>query len=102
MSLLTFAPDVVRLRRVAKACQAGELSRLEYRQNRREVIRKFVDGVEGINEDTIPRFDLEATLRRGFVAPVRKPRQRPNKLVWTCVVVAVLAGLSSWASWALV
>ena len=41
MKLLQLSPEVTRLRRVARACAAGELSRIEYRQARREVIYKF-------------------------------------------------------------
>ena len=99
MSLLPLSAEVVRLRRVAKACQAGELSRLEYRQSRRDVIRKFADGNNSLNEDTVPRFDLEATLRRGFMAPPAAADTKPNKLVWMCVLVALVASLviPSWA-----
>lgn len=99
MSLLPLSAEVVRLRRVAKACQAGELSRLEYRESRREVIRKFTAGNNSLNEDTVPRFDLEATLRRGFEAPAMDTGGKPNRLVWMCVLVALVAGfvIPSWA-----
>ncbi|MCZ6617984.1 MAG: hypothetical protein O7E57_07600, partial [Gammaproteobacteria bacterium] len=41
MRLMKFAPEIVRLRRVAKAYAAGEFSQLEYRDTRREVIENF-------------------------------------------------------------
>ena len=41
MSLMRFAPEIVRLRRVAKAYAAGEFSQLEYRDARRDVIENF-------------------------------------------------------------
>ncbi|MCZ6641263.1 MAG: hypothetical protein O7F71_06780, partial [Gammaproteobacteria bacterium] len=41
MSFMKFAPEIVRLRRVAKAYAAGEFSQLEYRNARREVIENF-------------------------------------------------------------
>ncbi|MEM9624158.1 MAG: hypothetical protein AAF993_21140 [Pseudomonadota bacterium] len=99
MSLLSLEPDVVRLRRLAKACQAGEMSRLEYRRTRRDVICKFVESGGLLNEDTVPRFDLDATLRRGFVAPVKPAAAKPRKVVWMCVLVALVAGLvlPTWA-----
>jgi len=66
--LLPLAPEVNRLRRVAKACAAGELSRAEYRRTRRQLIREWRE--EGRHaDDTVPRFDLEVTQRR-FVLEV--------------------------------
>ena len=38
MSFIRFSPGVVRLRRVARACKSGELSRTEYRRQRRALI----------------------------------------------------------------
>ena len=55
MTLMKLAPEIVRLRRVAKAYAAGEFSRLEYRQARREVIENFQPDAIG-DDDTQPRF----------------------------------------------
>ncbi len=101
MSLMSLSPEVVRLRRIAKACQAGELSRLEYRESRRQVIKKFADGRTALNEDTVPRFDLEATLQRGVMTPAQLSgshlsnvaSSRFSKLIWGCVVLALVASL---------
>ena len=41
MSLMKLSPETVRLRRIAKACAAGEFSQNEYRAARREVIENF-------------------------------------------------------------
>ncbi len=63
MSLMKFAPEIVRLRRVAKAYAAGEFSQLEYRRVRREVIENF-------HPD---HFGQDDTRRR-----VKKTRQSPT------------------------
>lgn len=94
MSLLKLAPEVTRLRRIAKACAAGELSRTEYRQARRAVIEEFsVSHGQGL-EDTVPRFDVEITQRRN--KPQTQPVQtvsRQNSLTWILLFVLVLAAL---------
>ena len=54
MSLMKLAPESVRLRRIAKACAAGEFSAEEYRLARREVIANFVPSPLD-DDDTQPR-----------------------------------------------
>lgn len=95
MSLLTLSPEATRLRRIAKACSAGELSRLEYREARRRVIDQFAAANFHGDEDTVPRFDLDVTQRRGAmmveeVAVV----SRQNWLVWMLLCAVLLAGLT--------
>ena len=95
MSLLTLSPEATRLRRIAKACSAGELSRLEYREARRRVIDQF----EAVNfhgdEDTVPRFDLDVTQRRGaMMSEEVDVVSRQNWLVWMLLFAVLLAGLT--------
>ncbi len=67
MKLTTFTPEVSRLRRLAKACAAGEVSRTEYRAARRRVIEAL--SRDPLRDDTIPRFDGDTTVRRSVIAP---------------------------------
>ncbi len=92
MSLLQLSPEANRLRRIAKACAAGELTRLEYREARRAMIDKFVCGQERHSEDTQPRFDLDITQRRPAVA-IGDDEQAasPNWMLWTAVVLLLAA-----------
>ncbi|MEM7099392.1 MAG: ShlB/FhaC/HecB family hemolysin secretion/activation protein [Pseudomonadota bacterium] len=89
MKFLPFSPEVVRLRRMAKACQAGEVSRHEYRESRRSLI-------EGLSvlpniEDTIPRFDREVTQRRAYATPFEGPAMEKKEGVsWWWLIVALL------------
>lgn len=95
MSLLQLSPEATRLRRIAKACAAGEVSRLEYREARRQVIDKFVGDIHNGIEDTVPRFDLDITQRRGEVVP--EPVQTINRqswFMWLALLLVLLAGLS--------
>ena len=86
MKYLPFTPEVVRLRRLAKACQAGEMSRVEYRSLRRDVIDGFVDHVDTRGDDTIPRFVAEVTQRRMYM-PMQHPAGKiaSKPLVWLIV-----------------
>ncbi|XOV84504.1 MAG: ShlB/FhaC/HecB family hemolysin secretion/activation protein [bacterium] len=98
MSLLTLSPESTRLRRVARAHAAGEISLLEYREARRQVIRKFTRMNEGQpvqgSDDTVPRFDLETTLRRSEAyADSVQTVQRPPWLMWLLLLIAVLVAL---------
>ena len=69
MSLLQLSPEAVRLRRVAKACAAGDMSRLQYRQARREMI-KHCSGVNlAPSEPTLTRYRLDTTQRRDELSP---------------------------------
>ncbi len=107
MSLLTLSPESTRLRRVAKAHAAGEISQLEYREARRQVIRKFArvnkgPSVQGA-DDTVPRFDLETTLRRseGFPEPVQSVQRQPwlmGLVLLVVVLVAMVLPLMSFAA----
>lgn len=62
MSLMKLAPECVRLRRMAKAHAAGEVTEDEYRQARREVIDGF-SSAPYHDDDTRPRFAEDPTLR---------------------------------------
>jgi hemolysin activation/secretion protein len=94
VKLLQLSPEVMRLRRVARACAAGELSRIEYRQARREVICKFAERARDGDEATVPRDDLDITQRRGnvSVAPAEAV-QRPNWSWWAVFVALIGAAL---------
>ena len=74
MTLMKLAPEIVRLRRVAKAYAAGEFSRFEYREARREVIENFQPDVIG-DDDTQPR------LRPGFALEVVGRRLRGGSCI---------------------
>jgi|GEM_PF-1998732 len=99
MSLLTLSPESTRLRRVAKAHAAGEISLLEYREARRQVIRKFAKVNKGLpargGDDTVPRFDLETTLRRSesFPESVQSVQRQPW-LMWLVLLVVVLVAMA--------
>ncbi len=57
MTLLRLNPDSERLRRIAKAHAAGEISTPDYRRIRAEVIERFGDGAgEDHGDDTEPRW----------------------------------------------
>ena len=92
MRLLQLSPDATRLRRIAKAYAAGELSRIDYRQARREVIGKFAQGLPGDDEDTVPRYDREITQRRASVAeqPIDVD-QSPNRALWALFMALIIA-----------
>lgn len=65
MTLMKLAPESMRLRRMAKAYAAGELSETEYRAARREVIDNFSTAPLP-DDDTRPRWpEDEPTLRNG-------------------------------------
>ena len=90
---LDLSPEASRLRRVARACAAGEISRREYRRTRRELILTM-QGVADVQDCTERRYDGEATLRR--VAPTATTtRDRAGwsrRLLWW-LLGAVLAVL---------
>ncbi len=69
MSLMRLSPECVRLRRMAKAHAAGEMSEAEYRQGRRQVIDGFAAGaiITPEDDDTRPRWSEEPTLRSASV-----------------------------------
>ena len=63
MKFMQFEPSVVRLRRLSKACRAGELSRYELRMERRDVIDKFAQ-LSKRNELSGAVTDVDLTQRR--------------------------------------
>lgn len=73
MTLMKLAPEIVRLRRVAKAYAAGEFSRMEYRQERREVIENFQPDAIG-DDDTQPRFATVGVGQQPLPVPVNPAR----------------------------
>lgn len=84
---LAFSPQASRLRRVARACAAGEVTRREYRQARRALIRHM----QG-SDDTLDR-----TERRSAPAvrePDAHPRQQPRPWLraWQLWLVVALVG----------
>lgn len=95
MRLLQLSPEATRLRRVAKACAAGELSRTEYRQARRDVISKLSASLGDGNEDTVPRYDLDVTQRRATVPPAEPVHalQRQSWPMWMLLLALVVAAL---------
>ena len=57
MTLLRLSPDSERLRRIAKAHAAGELSTPDYRRIRAEVIAGFTEsGLDAPGDETEPRW----------------------------------------------
>ena len=91
MKLLKLAPESQRLRRMAKAFAAGELSRIDYREARRQIIDNFVPYVA--DDDTQPRGEVT---KRNFHAE-REPDQGPKDRLWpklalaTVMIVAIFA-----------
>lgn len=64
MTLMKLAPESVRLRRIARAHAAGEMSEAQYRAIRREVIDSFPAAPPP--DDDTRRRDAEATLRGAY------------------------------------
>ena len=100
--LTNFSADVTRLRRIAKACAAGEISRSEYRRNRRCVIEVYTGGESG-GDATVPRFDGDTTVRRDFdFVHTQKQSNGRTSLVWLTVLLllvgALLAPTFVWAA----
>lgn len=62
MRFMKFAPEIVRLRRIARAHAAGEFSQLEYRNARREVIENFHPD-HFTRDDTLRRRDIGNTVQ---------------------------------------
>ena len=101
MSFMKFAPEIVRLRRVAKAYAAGEFSQLEYRRVRREVIENFHPDHFG-QDDTRRRVNntrQSQTFKRGrhlhAAAHSTEPKwQRRLLLVVLFVAVLIIANFA--------
>ena len=93
MSLLQLSPEAVRLRRIAKACAAGEMSRVEYRQVRREMIDQFAGPGVPLSEPTLSRYPADMTERRVEQAD-RLPAEKhfSRRIVLFLGLATVLAG----------
>ncbi|MEQ8991904.1 MAG: SHOCT domain-containing protein, partial [Pseudomonadales bacterium] len=69
MSFMKLPPEAVRLRRLARAHAAGELSEAEYRQSRRDLLDRFEAAPDEVrdhfDDSTRPRWDEDITLRGG-------------------------------------
>lgn len=98
MSYMRLAPESVRLRRMAKAYAAGELTQQEYRDARRQVIDNFPVGAVA-EDDTRPRWSQEPTLRsdNGLAECVGEPAaaagtlQRSRRWPWVALLGVLLA-----------
>ncbi|MEQ8484176.1 MAG: ShlB/FhaC/HecB family hemolysin secretion/activation protein [Pseudomonadales bacterium] len=113
-------PEAVRLRRLARAHAAGELSEAEYRQSRRDLLDRFEAAPDEVrdhfDDSTRPRWDEDITLRGGadgcaahrasvpLLAPPLPPPSRGGgrRLLWFATLllaaVAVLLVLPRAAS----
>lgn len=102
MKLLSFAPEVMRLRRIAKACMAGEVSRTEYRAKRRAIIAQLSEPSARLSEsaarlvdDTVPRFDTDVTIRREYVDTIDLVDQTVlQRFSWWWIVLLALISLA--------
>jgi hemolysin activation/secretion protein len=99
MTLLRLSPDSERLRRIAKAHAAGELSTPDYRRIRAEVIERFGgDTVADHGDDTEPRW-LERPAAPAPAIKTDPSRAVPeiahamsrSRLWWIVAIVSVIA-----------
>ncbi len=98
MSLMRLAPECVRLRRMARAWAAGEMTQAEYRRARRELIDGFPT-VAPVDDDTQPRFLDEPTLRSdsrfsgrlSVTAETEEVTQNDRRWLWLAGLILVLA-----------
>jgi hypothetical protein len=87
MTLLQLTPDGERLRRIAKAHAAGELSTPDYRRIRSDVIERFatLDG-DITGDDTQQRWPGPASVTTtddtAIVAAPRTVRRPTPRVVW--------------------
>lgn len=106
MMLLRLSPDGERLRRVAKAHAAGELSTPDYRRIRSDVIESFVHEEGDVTGDDTqqrwlerpPPLPLTTDLPTDVpAAPVRRPRPVMAWLALGTLLLAIAAvvGLAS-------
>ena len=99
--LLRLTPDGERLRRIAKAHAAGELSTTEYRRIRTDVIESFSAAdvpCDGAGDDTQQRWidspPAQVTQAHAqFAAAVRPPDRQWRRLVLVIVVLGALLAL---------
>ena len=104
MTLLRLSPDSERLRRIAKAHAAGELSTPDYRRIRAEVIERFSSGEAEEFDDTQPRWlDRPTPAAQPSLVPVPTdgpPPARRRVWLWALVVsVIVIAAFGSAGAW---
>ncbi|MEQ8859802.1 MAG: ShlB/FhaC/HecB family hemolysin secretion/activation protein [Pseudomonadales bacterium] len=104
---MRLSPECVRLRRMAKAHAAGEISESEYREARRAVIDRFgLTGEAVEDDDTRPRWGDEQTLRSQsplagrsgvMLESTADADSAPRRWLWLAalalVLVAALLGL---------
>ena len=103
MSFLKFEPEVARLRRIGKACAAGEVSRVAYRQARRRVIDALVQSEASDLESTVQRKnegqqereqDRDVTRRRQYgsvsVVEVEKHSETRTWVLLACAIALML------------
>ncbi len=104
MTLLRLSPDSERLRRIAKAHAAGELSTPDYRRIRTEVIERFASGeAEEHGDDTQPRW-LERPIPAAAPiepTPVNEALPRTSRRVWwwALVVSVIVIAVGATAAW---
>ena len=103
MTLLRLSPDSERLRRIAKAHAAGELSTPDYRRIRAEVIERFSIGeAEELDDDTQPRWLDRPVATPPLMPPVATDAAAPTRRLWwwaLIVSVIVIAAVGSAAAW---
>ena len=93
MRLASYSPEVSRLRRVAKACAAGELTRTEYREVRRRVLVTMT-GEGDSDEQTRPRFLEETTVRRAIPLARTAVANKRQPWLWFLLSCLLMIGLS--------
>ncbi len=106
MTLLRLSPDSERLRRIAKAHAAGELSTPDYRRIRAEVIERFSSGeAEELDDDTQPRWlDRPVRRRRRCSRATTDASVRRNdasgggRLIVSVIVIAAVGSAAAWSS----
>jgi hypothetical protein len=92
MSLLKLTPESERLRRIAKAHAAGEISRGEFRNIRSGVIDGFGEAsLRDVGDATQPRwFASESTTQRFQPVAERAVAAEPDRSAFTMIGFAVL------------
>ena len=85
MILMQLPPEVTRLRRMARACAAGEVSRRDFRKARRNVIAKYA----AANVDKTERRAADATVPR--MAKTRRTDVEAAKPPWWWLAIGLLA-----------
>jgi hypothetical protein len=100
MSLLRLSPEGERLRRIARAHAAGEMSTPDYRRIRGDVIEGYAIGdVDLVGDDTQQRCFEQPTAQLATPehAPAPVPTARParsTRKVWVVVSGALLLAMA--------